>query len=174
MHRLLQKLTGSDRRSIGKSAEVVAAVLAHPADFGAVFEGMLAEDPILRLRCADAVEKITVQRPELLLPFKRRLLERVAKIDQPAVRWHVAQLLPRLALTPRERRACVALLRAYLQDESKIVKTFAMQALADLAAQETKLRGPVIRLLTSLTRTGSPAMQARGRKLLARLQKLHS
>lgn len=174
MHRLLQKLTGSDRRSIGKSAEVVAAVLAHPENFGAVFEGMLAEDPILRLRCADAVEKITAQRPELLQPFKRRLLERVAKIDQPEVRWHVAQMLPRLALTPRERRASVKLLRTFLQDESKIVRTFAMQALADLAAQEARLRGPVIRLLTTLTRSGSPAMQARGRKLLARLQKLHS
>ncbi len=174
MHRLLQKLTGTDRRSIGKSAEVVAAVLAHPEDFGAVFEGMLAEDPILRLCGADAIEKITAQRPELLLPFKRRLLERVAKIDQPEVRWHVAQLLPRLALTPRQRRASVGLLRIFLQDESRIVRTFAMQALADLAAQEVKLRGPIVRLLTRLTRSGSPAMQARGRKLLARLPKLHS
>jgi len=174
MHRLLQKLTGSDRRSIGKSAQVVAAVLAHPEDFGAVFEGMLADDPILHLCGADAIEKNTAQRPELLLPFKRRLLERLAKIDQPEVRWHVAQLLPRLALTPRQRRASVELLRTFLQDESRISRTFAMQALADLAVQEAKLRDPAVRLLTSLTRTGSPAMQARGRKLLARLQKLPS
>ncbi len=59
MHPLLKKLQGGDRRSIGQSAQVVAEVLAEPGLFGFVFEGMLDGDPLIRMRCADAVEKIT-------------------------------------------------------------------------------------------------------------------
>jgi hypothetical protein len=46
-----------------------------------------------------------------------------------------------------------------------------MQALADLAEHDKALRAPIVRQLTALTRTGSPAMKSRGRKLLARLRR---
>jgi hypothetical protein len=172
MQPLLRKLQGRDRRSIGRANEVVTEVLAHPRQFGAVFEGMRADDPVLRMRCADAVEKITAQHPELLRPYKSTLIRVVAKIDQPEVRWHVAQLFSRLALKPAERQAVVSILNDYLEDESRIVKTFAMQALADLAEQDTRLRPSIIRRLEALTRTGSPAMKSRGRKLLAALRRV--
>ena len=45
-----------------------------------------------------------------------------------------------------------------------------MQALANIAAQDANLREPIIRRLEELTRSGSPAMQCRGRKLLAKLK----
>jgi len=170
MHPLLRKLTGADRRSIGKSNQVVAQVLKQPRLFRIVFNGMLDADPVLRMRCADSVEKITAQRPELLRPYKKQLIQRVAKANQQEVRWHVAQMVARLALTPQERLAVVAILREYLTDESSIVKTFSIQALADIAAQDAALRPAIIKQLETLTRTGPPAMQARGRKLLAKLK----
>lgn len=169
MNPLLQKLSGGDRRSIGRSDEVVVEVLAEPALFPLLFEGMLSNDPLIRMRAADAVEKITAQQPEYLQPYKNQLIQQVARINQQEVRWHVAQLLPRLALTSAEIAQAVEILLTYLDDPSKIVKTFAMQALADLAQQETSLRPQVVNVLTELTQTGSPAMQSRGRKLLRRL-----
>ena len=169
MDNILNKLTGGDRRSIGRVGEVVEDVLNDPALFPALFEGIVHTDPIIRMRSADAIEKISARRPEYLRPFKKRLLQRVAKINQQEVRWHVAQMLPRLELNEGERAASVAILQGYLQDKSKIVKTFSMQALADLAEQDAALRPPVIQLLEELTRTGSPAMKSRGRKLLKRL-----
>lgn len=171
MHPLLQQLTGGDRRSIGQSEKVVAAVLADPALFSSVFDGMLAADPLVRMRCADAVEKITAPHPEWLRPHKKALLRQVAKIEQKEVRWHAAQLFPRLSLTKAERRAVVAVLNQYLADKSGIVRTFAMQALADLAAQDDELRAPILAQLEDLTRTGTPAMRSRGRKLLSQLKK---
>jgi len=167
---ILKKLAGADRRSIGKSNEVVAEVLANPKLFGIVFEGMLNDDPVLRMRCADVVEKITIEHPEYLRPYKKKLLQQVAKIEQQEVRWHVAQLFSRLKLTPKERRAVVEIVRNYLNDKSRIVKTFSMQALADLAKQDAELRTPIIKQLEKLTRIGSPAMQSRGKKLLAKLK----
>ncbi len=80
-------------------------------------------------------------------------------------------LIPRLRLDARERRFAVALLFDYLEDDSKIVKTNAMQALAELAAGDASLRQKVIPVLEQLTATGSPAMRARGRKLLADTQR---
>lgn len=171
MHELLYKLMGDDRRSIGRSEEVAAAVLEDPGLFPVVFGGMLSDDPVLRMRCADAAEKITARRPELLRPHKAELIRRVAKIDQQEVRWHAAQMFSRLALNAAERRKVAAILQEYLKDESKIVKTFAMQALADIAEQDESLRGPLVEQLKKLTRSGSPAMKSRGRKLLARLAK---
>ena len=56
-----------------------------------------------------------------------------------------------------------------LLDVLRFVKTFSMQALADLAEQEPELRPQVIPLLEEATLTGNPAMKSRGRKLLERL-----
>jgi hypothetical protein len=169
MHPLLRNLQGGDRRSIGKSRDVVDRVLADPGLFAVVFEGMSDGDPLVRMRCADAVEKITVLRPDLLQPYKRKLLREVATIDQQEVRWHAAQMISRLTLDRRERRAAADILAGYLEDDSRIVKTFAMQALADLAGQDADLRPGIVRTIQRLTRTGSPAMRSRGRKLLVKL-----
>ena len=46
-----------------------------------------------------------------------------------------------------------------------------MQALADLAEGDEQLRRQLLPPLVALTGTGTPAMRARGRKLLARLQR---
>jgi hypothetical protein len=170
MHPIFNKLEGGDRRSIGKSEEVVAEVLADPSLFDVIFEGMLNPDPLIRMRCADAIEKITVDHPEYLRPHKTRLIQEVAKIDQQEVRWHVAQLCSRLELTSEERYLVVNILSEYLRDDSKIVKTSSMQALADIAEQDVNLRASIIQQLEELTRTGSPAMRSRGRKLLAKLR----
>ena len=171
MNQVLQKLAGDDRRAIGKSNEVVAQVLARPSLFRLVFEGLLDDDPIIRMRAADAVEKVSSKRPEYLKPYKKTLLRRVAAVNQQEVRWHVAQMIPRLDLTPAERAEAVCLLVDFLADRSSIVRTFAMQALADIAAQDAVFEPQVVGLLRALTETGTSAMRARGRKLLENLKR---
>ena len=166
MHPLLKKLSGGDRRSIGRSNEVVTYVLAHPAHFRHVFDGLAADDAVLRMRAADAIEKISAQRPELLRPYKRKLLAIAGSTNQQEIRWHAALIIPRLKLTPKERAAALDILFDYLRDKSSIVKTFAMQAIWDLAAADAKLKAQIIPLIEELTQVGTAAMRARGRKLL--------
>jgi HEAT repeat protein len=169
MHELLSRLTGGDRRSIGRSNEVVAAVLGDPSLFGVLFSGLWSSDPLIRMRTADALEKITVKHPEWLHPYKEQLIGQVAQSQEQEVRWHMAQMFPRLQTNQEERAAMVGILLDYLGDRSRIVRTFAMQALADLAEQDADLRPEVIRVLEEQTRIGSLAMQSRGRKLLGQL-----
>ncbi len=172
MHPILEKLKGGDRRSIGRANEVVRQVLRNPALFGELFKGMLSGDPLVRMRAADAAEKVTAERPGLLQPYKKRLLHEIANIDQQEVRWHVAQMVPRLNLTPTERVRAVGILFAYLSLKSKIVRTVALQALVSLSYNDSDLRRRVIKLLHEVIETGSPALKARGRKLLEQLRDL--
>ena len=67
------------------------------------------------------------------------MLTEVAAIDQQEVRWHFP-LLPRLALTPPQRAQAITILRGFLDDDSRIVRTFAMQAVADLAEHDEQMR----------------------------------
>jgi hypothetical protein len=75
---LLNKLASGDRRSIGKSNEVVADVIRDLSLFEFVFNGMLSDDPLIRVRSADAIEKITVKHPEYLQPYKETFIKQVA------------------------------------------------------------------------------------------------
>ncbi len=168
---VLNKLAGGDRRSIGNSNEVVADVIRDPSLFEPVFNGMLNDDPLIRMRSADAVEKISAKHPEYLQPYKEQLIKQVAKSEQQEVRWHVAQMIPHLDLTREEQTTVLEILYDYLHDKSNIVKTFSMQALADLAEKDINLRAKVIPLLEELTRTGSPSMKSRGQKLLHKLNR---
>jgi HEAT repeat protein len=168
-HPEVAKLEGGDRRSIGRSPEVVAAILADPAVLEPVIDAIADPDPLVRMRAADAVEKVSAVQPELLVPFKRRLLGDLAAIPQQEVRWHVAQMLPRLPLTSRERRRAATIAESYLDDRSSIVRTWAMDALAKLAMDDPELRERVVPLIRGLTETGTPAMRARGRRLLRTL-----
>jgi len=129
------------------------------------------DDPVVQARAADAVEKITVVHPEYLQPYKSNLIGPLAECDQKEVRWHAAQMLPRLRLNAGEQQRVAHIIQGYLRDSSSIVKTCAMQVLADLTRQVLDVRPALLRQLQQLTVSGTPAMRARGRKLLAELRK---
>lgn len=168
---LLEKLRGGDRRSIGRVNEVVAEVLGRPELLAPLLDGMEHPDEVVRMRAADAAEKVTAVHPGWLAPHARRLLRMAARAGQQEVRWHLAPMLARLPLGRAGEDRAVAVLLEYTRDErSRIVRTFAMQALADLALRAPRLRARVCPVLEELTRTGTPAMRARGRRLLERLR----
>lgn len=170
MSDVLRRLLGGDRRSIGDVPAVVRDVIASPALFGELFEGMVDSDPLVRMRAADAVEKISAMDPSLLLPYKRRLLHESASVDQPDVRWHIAQMIPRLRLNDAERRAAADILLGYMDGRSRIVIASALTALADLAEHDGGLRIEVVRLLRGALADGSPAVKSRARRLLRRFE----
>jgi hypothetical protein len=167
---LLNNLTGGDRRSIGQSNEVAALVLRRPALFPQLMQGLWSSDPLIRMRAADALEKASSRRPDLLRPFKAKLLRLLDEATQQELRWHLAQIIPRLRLSKKDRRRAASAFRLYLSDRSSIVKTSAMQAIADLARIDDELMPEAKDLLIAATKGGTAAMRARGRKLLRQLE----
>jgi hypothetical protein len=164
-------LAGGNRRSIGRVAEVVDLVEAYPHELPSLVLCLWDMDTCVSMRAADALEKLSRTTLYLLQPNKGQLLGLLAETTQQEVRWHLAVLIPRLQLTDAECRRVVKILQFYLEDQSSIVKTSAMQGLADLSKQFDWLRPTVIDLVRSLSRTGTPAMRARGRKLLQQLER---
>ena len=159
-------LEGSDRRSIGRSNKAARLVLLHPRRFRELIACLWHENPVVRMRAADAAEKISAKKPRLLDRHKRELLGLLAEAEQIELRWHLAAMIPRLRLTPAERRRAAVAVHSYLEDRSSIVKTFALQALSDLAENDANLRPKVKQLLEEALQSGTPAMRARACHLL--------
>lgn len=163
---MLERLEGGDHRSIGRSNEVVREVLADRRRLPALLDGMEATDPLVRMRAADALEKVSAQHHDWLRRYKGRLLNIAHMTGEQEVKWHLAQMAPRLSLTALERRSIVALLKRWLEDDSRIVRVCAMQALFDLSLAHQSMRRDVEGLLRQHAKIGAPSLRARCRKLL--------
>jgi hypothetical protein len=159
-------LDGSDRRSIGRVDQVVRLVLNAPRRFPELIKCLSDENPVVRMRAADAAEKVSARKPRLLDRHKGELLGLLSEADEIELRWHLAAMVARLRLTPPEHRRAVTAFYRYLNDRSSIVKTFALQGLADLRRDDAALRGGVRQLPEDAVRSGTPATRARARKLL--------
>jgi hypothetical protein len=167
---ILSLLQGGDRRKIGRSDQVAAMVSKSPELFRELIAGLWSDDPLVRMRSADVAEKVTRSNPDFLAPHKKELLGLMVEAEQQELRWHLAAMVPRMVLNAKERKVAVSALKRYLEDRSSIVKTFALQGLADLGLEDSMIRPYVIELLREATRSGTPAMKARSRKLLLRLE----
>ena len=94
MSETLEKLRGGDLRSIGKVSEVVQQVENYPVLFESVFDGLFDDDPVVRMRSADVIEKVTQSKPELLTGYESKVISILATTEQQEVCWHMAQIAP--------------------------------------------------------------------------------
>jgi hypothetical protein len=161
---------GRNRLSSGRTAEVIDLVRAHPRKAAQLLECFWDEDPGVAMRAADALEKLSRNHPSLLSSWKAPLLGLLAQATQNKLRWSLAATIPRLELTIPECRRVARTLQSWLEDTSSIVKTCALQGLADLTSQDPSLQPVVLDLLRIHSRSGTPAMRARGRMLLRQLE----
>ena len=168
---ILSLLTGGDKRTIGRADHVVEMVCSDPGLFPELMAGLWSEDVLVRMRAADAAEKVTRKNRDLLRPYKKELLGLMGQAGEPGLRWHLAVMVPRLSLNATERQLVASLLNKYLEDRSSIVKTFALQGLADLAKGDASIRGDAVEVLREAVRSGTPAMKARSHKLLLQLDR---
>ena len=162
-------LRGGDRRSIGRGPQVLKRLKADPRLVGRLVAALGDADPVVCMRAADALEKASRRDASALQGHKRALLQLARSTAQQELRWHLAQMLPRLHLRPSERRAAARTLRLYQTDPSSIVRAFALQALADLAQGDPALRRLALRSLRQAVRIGTPAMRSRATRVLRAL-----
>jgi HEAT repeat protein len=156
--------------AIGRVCEVAALVLAQPKKAAALIECLWDEDPGIANRAADVLERVTRQLPSILEPWKAALLGLMDEATQNKLRWNLALMIARMPLTVPEARRAARALQSYLEDRSSIVKTAAMQGLADLTRHDPSLLPEVLDQLRILSRTGTAAMRARGRILLKQME----
>jgi|APFre7841882724_1041349.scaffolds.fasta_scaffold22002_2 hypothetical protein len=168
MHPLLQQLRGGDLRSIGRSNAVVHEVLAHPELMTALLAGISNTDPLVRMRSADAFEKVTAFRPELAQWSAQQVLALLTRPQPKEVLWHLLQIAPRVQWLPRQLQAVLQAVKAAHKNDSSIVKASALQAAVELLPQAPSGRASVSRRLRAAEASSVPALAARARKLRRR------
>ncbi|MFY9946809.1 MAG: hypothetical protein WAL07_12190 [Exiguobacterium chiriqhucha] len=163
-------LSGGDLRSIGHVDAVVAYVGNDPDRFSELMTGLTDDRPVVRMRSADAMEKVTRRHPKLLRAHQASLFEQLQIATQQEVRWHLAQLMPRMTWTEEEASGIVHVLTDWIDTEtSAIVIVNALQAMFDLSAVHLRFHDELKALLESQLETGSPAVKSRSKKLLQKL-----
>jgi hypothetical protein len=166
---ILEMLRPGDLRMKGNVEKVLKRILSNHKELDMLIQCLDMEGDAMRMRCCDAMEKLSRQHPEWFNKYKKRLLDASQQFTRKEVRWHLAQIIPRLPLTDRQRLLAYRTFQSYLEDESSIVKTFAMQALTDLAMQDVDLLDTTRTTIKQLAKHGTPAMQSRSRQLLRTL-----
>jgi hypothetical protein len=159
-----------DRLAVGRAKEVAALLLKNPRKTAQVIECLWDEEPGIANRAADALERASCPNPNLLAPWKDALLGRMVDATENKLRWNLALMIPRVELTMPETERVAAVLRTWLDDRSSIVKTSAMHGLAGLTRWNAAMLPEVLDMLRILSRSGTPAMRARGRILLKSLE----
>ena len=161
---------GPHRLAVGRARQVAELVLAQPRKTGQLVECLWDEDPGVANRAADALERASAHRPSIAAAWKESLIGLMAEAEQNKLRWNLALAVPRMELTVTEARRVAATLRTWLDDRGSIVRTASMHGLAQLTRSDPSLLTEVLDMLRILSRSGTPAMRARGRILLKQLQ----
>ena len=166
---------GKHGLSLGRIPEVVALLATRPALAPRLIEYLWDEDEGVSQRAADVLERIS-RKPSppiqhAMADAKQALLGLLPEASPKKLRWNLALLSPRLKLTVPECRRAAEVLRSYLDDKSSIVKTAALHGLADLTRQDPASLPEVLDLLRAAGRSGTPAMRARSRILLEKIEK---
>jgi hypothetical protein len=159
----------------GRVCSVVEWMADAPRRVPALIELLWDDDAGVASRAADVLERIThhpapaVRRA--VEEYKDALIGLLPDAQFAKLRWNLALTIPRLTLTLAECRRVAAVLEGWLEDRSSIVKTLALQGMADLTRQDPERLPVVLDLLRVSGRSGTPAMRARSRILLKRLGK---
>ena len=164
---------GRHALALGRVPEIVGLIAAHPRRAARLIELLWDDDPGVASRAADVLERVSAHPSPALIrvlnDYKEALLGLLPDARFIKLRWNLAFVTPRLALTLPEARRAATTLYTFLDDRSSIVKTAALQALADLTRHDPASVSAVLDLLRIHGRSGTPAMRARSRHLILRL-----
>lgn len=170
---LRNQLKPGDRRTTGAADTITQEVLAKPDLFPEVLDGLDDPDAGVRMRSADVIEKVSAAKPDLLYPYKQRLIKLAKTASQQEVQWHLAQILGRLPLSGHEIQIVYQILTHYIDTtKSKIVQVFSLQTLTDLATKQPALLSAVYQKIQIVAQHNAPSVVSRSKKLLAVLDKL--
>jgi len=159
-------LSGGDLRSIGKSNSVVSLTV-NQQDFDELFKLIFLDDQLLVMRAIDAIEKITLKHPNYLIKHKNEILNLSTVAHDKEFKWHLAQIIPRLSLTPHELTKAWKLLTNWALDKnnSRIVRVNSIQGLFEMLKENNELTQDFALTLTELEKEDIPSINARIRSI---------
>jgi len=150
------------------SAEMVSAAFGpNGAEVcGELVRRLGNKDKLVAERAARTLKKISEADAGALYAWRKALLAEAFRAGDVRVQWNLSIVLGRLPLKGQDKAVVVDLMFERLRDPSGLNRTLAMQALMDLSEKDEALRKRVVPIVREALEGGTPAMQARARKLL--------
>ena len=159
---------GGHANSLGLGSEVVELVLKDKPRLDELYNCLFNADSWVRMRAADALEKICRRHPEWLLPYIDRFSTDLASNEQASIQWHLAQIYRQVELTVEQKGFAINWLTQLLcsKDVDWIVSANAMDTLAQFTRDGSFSVEALIPLLNIQLGHSSNAVIKRANKLL--------
>ncbi len=169
-----QILQGGHPNSLGRTIEVVAMVFKNPARLGELYNCCFSQDKIVRLRTSNALKRVSLEKPEWLVPYIDRLIKDIAPINQASTQWTLASLFLVLSskMTPAQIKEAKSILKNNLENHHDwIVLNNTMRTLATWAEQDNQLKKWLTPQLTRLSSDKRKSVSNHAKKYIHRIKK---
>ncbi|MES2963479.1 MAG: hypothetical protein V4760_06285 [Bdellovibrionota bacterium] len=158
--------TSSDP-SLFQIARIVRLTIASPALILDVLEGLRSKEIKVAMYCAEALEKISRAKAQLLSGYETEILVNLSVSTWSEVRGPLALIVPRLTLTDALKNNAIKVLFDFLNDESTILRERVYSALAQVSATDVGVMEKMVPLLTSRLALSDQAERIKAKNLLA-------
>lgn len=162
----INELAGENKLSKGNAEHVAKEVLDDPEKMNELIVCLSIEDEIIQIRAMNAIVFISKKNPQLLSPYKSNILQLFHATESPETKWQTVQCFKHVDFTQAEQSEIASELKKCLFASHKFLVAHSMEALADHIQKYSLDSTEFIRTIKQTSATGSPALQARGRKVL--------
>ncbi len=164
-------MVGGKSNSLGRVNDVIEEVLRNRDRLEELYSCLFNEDPWVRMRAADALEKVCRVHPEWVVAYVDRFNEELAPSTQPSIQWHLAQMYGELELDEKQKGFAATWLKGLLSttEVDWIAAANAMDTLASFTADGSFPASEMIALLKIQQQHRSKSVRKRADKLLAGL-----
>ncbi|HSW92171.1 MAG TPA: hypothetical protein VLG09_06005 [Candidatus Saccharimonadales bacterium] len=162
---------GGHANSLGRVNEVIKVVLDDKSRLDELYDCLFEDDAWVRMRAADALEKICREQPEWLLSYIDRFPKELAVSSQPSIQWHLAQIYREVELTSAQKQFAAQWLEGLLSTKEVdwIVAANAMDTLAQFVKDGSFPEVTLKKLLAVQQQHKSKSVVRRADKLLTAL-----
>jgi hypothetical protein len=170
-----EAFSGGHPNSLGRTLEVVEAVLADRSRLNDLYQCYFSTDEVVRLRVSNAMKRVTIEHPDWTMDFVDGLQSDVAAIDQPSTQWTLALLFDLVGdrLSPRQRSRAIEIMRNNLAHHSDwIVLNNSMKVLGKWAKGDPELQRWLRPHANRLAHDERKSVASNARKLLDQLDQL--
>ncbi|HEX8182679.1 MAG TPA: hypothetical protein VF575_03695 [Candidatus Saccharimonadales bacterium] len=162
---------GGKSNSLGKVSEIIDATLSDQSRLNELYECLFDDDAWVRMRAADAIEKVCRQKPDWLLSYIDKFIAKLAESNQPSIQWHLSQIYAQVDLTLTQKQFVIKWLENLLANSriDWIVAANAMDTLAQFTRDGSFKKDKMLALLAIQQQHKSNAVVRRATKLLTEL-----
>ena len=159
-------LAGKDLRSLDNSSEILP-LIDDQNSFDELFKYLYNTDRAVIMKAIDIIEKITLIHKEYLQKYKVEILSLSKNVENIELKWHLAQLLPRVKYTNDEIEIIWKILEEWTLNtkESKIVRVNSLQSLYEFAIINNRYQNELTKIVNIIKQENIASINARIKKL---------